>query len=405
MTGTPVSVVVVSRHRKEALLRCVRAVSFQDYPDLELIIVADPEAVRAVEALRLSIKCLAFDEENISAARNIGLNHAAGEVVAFIDDDAVPEPTWISRLAAPFADPAVAQAGGFVRGRNGFSMQWRAMEVDASGRDHPVDVPTGVSLHAGTGKRTFKLQGTNCAFRRSELAAIGGFDPAYRFYLEDADVSLRLAERGGLTAIVTNAEVQHGFAESARRRADRTPTDLFEIGASHAVFLRRHYKGKKRFRLTEVVAEQRSRLVRQMVDGHLEPREVGRLIASLRAGIRAGLSRPLESFVPLAAGQTPFLSLKTGPRQGIVLSGWVWWRKSLLRAAEIACRDGKIATILLFAPSPRRHRQRFVADGIWLQEGGVHGRSEPSDPKFRFWRKLTRLKRETQVISRVRPIS
>lgn len=406
MTAAPVSVIVVSRHRTEALLRCIRAVVLQDHPNLELIVVADPEAISAVAALQLPIKCASFDEANISAARNLGLGHAAGDVVAFVDDDAVPEPSWTSRIAAPFADPEVTQAGGFVRGRDGISLQWRAMEVDPSGADHAIEVPPGVSLHAGTVARAVKTQGTNCAFRRADLAAIGGFDPAYRFFLEDADVNLRLADRGGKTVVVTDAEVQHGFAASARRRPDRVPTDLSEIGASFAVFLRRHHTGASDPRLEEVIADQRKRLVRQMIDGRLEPRDIARLLASLRAGIRDGFSRPLAPLAALEEGRSRFLPLAgTGPRRGGVLSGWVWQRRRVFEAAERAGREGLIVTVLLFGPSPRRHRQRFVAKGFWVQEGGVHGPSEASDPKFRFWRKSTRLAREILRISKVRPTS
>src|SRR5690606_23264203 len=160
------------------------------------------------------------------------------------DDDAVPEPTWASRLAAPFAHPRVGAAGGFVRGRNGISFQWRALAVDHLGQDHPLEVdPEGVSLHEGTATRAVKTQGTNCAFRRAGWLAAGGFDPAFRFYLDEADVNLRLAAAGHLTAVVPRAEVIHGFAASARRRADRVPADLTDIGASTAVFLRRHAPG------------------------------------------------------------------------------------------------------------------------------------------------------------------
>src|SRR5690606_6907848 len=117
---------------------------------------------------------------------------------------------------------------------------WRAMRIDGRGFDHPFDPGPGISLHRGTGALAVKTQGTNCAFRRADLIAAGGFDPAFRFYLDEADVNLRLAARGGLTAIVPDAVVHHGFAASARRRADRAPTDLTEIGASITGFLRRH---------------------------------------------------------------------------------------------------------------------------------------------------------------------
>ncbi len=113
--------IVVSRHRPQALLRCITALTQQDHPNFEVIIVADPDAITQVKALNLALKCVSFDEANISAARNAGLTMAAAPVVAFIDDDAVAEPTWLTRLAAAFADPQVVASTGFVRGRNGIS--------------------------------------------------------------------------------------------------------------------------------------------------------------------------------------------------------------------------------------------------------------------------------------------
>lgn len=404
MIPVPLSIIVVSRHRTEALRRCITALMQQDHPNLELIVVADGDAVREVGELGLPIKCVTFDEENISAARNLGLAQAAAEVVAFIDDDAVAEPTWAARIAAPFADAEVTQAGGFVRGRGGLGYQWRALEVDATGVDHVIEVPDGVSLRAGSAARAVKTQGTNSAFRAAALAKIGGFDPAYRFFLEDADVNLRLAAKGGLTAIVPGAEVQHGYEASVRRRSDRVPVSLHDIGASSAVFLRRHVKGNRAARLAEIAAEQRARLVRFMVEGWIEPRDVGRLLATFREGVAAGKARPLGRLEPVETGRAEFLRFPTaGARPGVVLSGWVWQRRALAARARAARQEGRIVTLLTFGPSPRRHLQRFDSEGIWWQDGGVHGRSEPLDRFVRFWRQASRREREIARISRVRP--
>lgn len=91
------SVIVVSRHRPAALRRCVISLQQQDHPDFEVIIVADPQGIAIVNEMGLTIKLVGFDEPNISAARNAGLRVATGDVIAFIDDDAVAEPTWLTR--------------------------------------------------------------------------------------------------------------------------------------------------------------------------------------------------------------------------------------------------------------------------------------------------------------------
>ena len=175
------SVIVVSRNRAAALVRCLKGLAQQDHPQFEIIVVADPDGVKATQTIGLPIKTVAFDQANISAARNAGLAIAAAPVVVFIDDDAVGEPTWLSRLTAPFIDPQVIAATGFVLGRNGFSFQWQACFVNALGQDQPVAI-TKTTLLGGTAELAVKTQGTNCAFRKSSLLAIGGFDPAYRFF-------------------------------------------------------------------------------------------------------------------------------------------------------------------------------------------------------------------------------
>jgi len=114
MTDLTVSVVIVSRERPLALRRCLTGVSQLQFAPFEIVVVADPVGLEAAQKLPFAndLKLVPFDEANISAARNLGLTHAAGEIVAFIDDDAVPKSTWLRHLTAPVACVEVAAMGG-----------------------------------------------------------------------------------------------------------------------------------------------------------------------------------------------------------------------------------------------------------------------------------------------------
>ncbi|RDW13701.1 glycosyltransferase family 2 protein, partial [Paracoccus thiocyanatus] len=212
------SIIVVSRHRPQALARCLAALAGQTHPDFEIVLVADP----ASAGLRpdLPLKRLAFDRANVSAARNEGLALAAGDVVLFIDDDALAEPGWAEALAAPFADSRVIAAAGFTRGPDGLRWQVRAERITPSGRALPLEV-AGTALLPPENGCPVSTIGTNCGFRRTALLAVGGFDPAFAYYLDESDVNLRMAARfpAGLTAVVPAAQVIHGAAPGAGRGA------------------------------------------------------------------------------------------------------------------------------------------------------------------------------------------
>lgn len=390
------SVIIVSRHRPAALLRAITALRQQDHPKFELIVVADPAALARVAQ---DIKKIIFDEANISVARNLGLAAAAGDIVAFIDDDAAAEPTWLTRLTAPFANPDVMASTGFVRGRNGISWQWRASELDHLGQDHPFEV-TGLTLR-GPAPRVVKTQGTNCAFRADALRAIGGFDPAYRFYLDEADVNMRMA---CLTAIVPDAQVHHGYMASARRRQDRLPTTLFDIGASMAVFLRCH--APENISLEPLRAQQSQRLAAWQRARKMTAPQVHDLLETLTHGWQDGLARDLRGPEILPNTAPDFLPLGgIGPRGGVVLAGRIWSRKSLRQQAELAVAQGQITTVICLSPTRRAHWVEFDPAGFWLHQGGIWGRADRADPRIIWGNFSSRLRQEVNRIEDVRPLS
>jgi glucosyl-dolichyl phosphate glucuronosyltransferase len=109
---------VVCTHRLERwpwLLECLASLERQILQPLEVIVVVDgnPEirerlAARSGREMTLSTP----GPSGLSAARNLGLAHASGRYVAFLDDDAVAEESWLKTLRAVLMDETVAGAGG-----------------------------------------------------------------------------------------------------------------------------------------------------------------------------------------------------------------------------------------------------------------------------------------------------
>ncbi|GGF62136.1 Glycosyltransferase, GT2 family [Mameliella alba] len=403
----PVSIVIVSRDRPAALARCLTGVAQLDYAPFEVIVVTCPAGAKVVTSRpdAPQIKLISYDAANISAARNLGIGAASGEIVAFVDDDAVPEPLWLRHLVAPFSEPRVACAGGYVIGRNGISFQWQARTVDVTGTAHDLDLPGDAPVVPTPPEgQVIKTEGTNMAVRRSVLAEMGGFDPAFRFYLDETDLNLRLAALGHLTALVPLAQVHHGFAESPRRARDRSPRDLSQIGASQMVFLRKHCPQKARKPAWRAfVRAQRHRLLRFMQRGPLDPADVMRLMRGLRQGGKAGETRGFGETPPLPPADQPFLPFPGRPdAPRIHLSGRPWQARRLRTEAAKAVENGAIVSLFLFSPTARRHRVRFAPDGVWLQSGGLFGQSLREGRAIRPWLFSSRLSSEIVRVQKLR---
>ena len=404
MTTISVSVIVASRGRPEPLRRCLRGIDGLYHDMFEVIVVTDRAGLDAVRGWDRRIKTQLFEEPNLSRARNIGLRLSACDIVAFIDDDSIPEPTWLGRLVEPFRDDSVGAAGGFVVGRNGIRLQWGASVADQLGQRLPLETdPVLPMIHNGSAGLGIKTEGTNMAFRRELLIGIGGFDESFAFYLDETDVNLRLGAMGVATAIVPLARVHHSYAESERRRRDRVPRDLSTIGASLAVFLAKHGTDPES-RFAAETDVQRRRLIGHLMAGRIEPHDVERLLQAFRKGWRSAEHRS-ASTRPLPTRTIPFLPFfaeaSKVPKASFLSGRSGQGQRLHARAKELAGK-GETVSVIVLSPTALFHRVSFTDEGYWLQTGGLFGRSDDDDPLFRFWRFSDRVAREEDRVRNAR---
>ena len=322
-----VSVVVSTLDRAGWLDRALTALLLQHHPAFEVIVVAGPciddtyAVLRRFEDIVRSARC---PVANLSISRNIGLRLACGDIVAFLDDDAVPEPDWLERLCEPYADPAVGAVGGYIRDHTGVAFQCRVMVADRFGEAREAGTLADARLDppGPDVERYLSLTGANASFRRSALLDIGGFDEGYAYFLDETDACLRLAEAGWRLSVEPGAQVHHAYAPSALRRADRAPLSLSACVRSKAYFIIRHAMPRHGFPAAAAALHVHAEALRRDTlwrrdHGVLTPdqalRQLREIEDGLVDGVRAALSA--DRLTPLLPS-APIVRPMRSPRRG-----------------------------------------------------------------------------------------
>jgi len=201
-----VSVVVCVYNGAVTLDGCLSALGQVQYPDFEVIVVDDgsTDDSRAIIARHPRVTLVAQKNRGLSSARNAGLSVASGEIVAYLDCDARPEPEWLSYLVQPFNTSDVAGVGGpSVVPRDD---PWFAQCVArAPGAPSHVQFDDRIAEH---------VPGCNMAFRRGVLLALDGFNPIFARAGDDVDFCWRLQARGWEIGFAPGALVWHHHRSS-----------------------------------------------------------------------------------------------------------------------------------------------------------------------------------------------
>jgi GT2 family glycosyltransferase len=204
----PVSVVVCSHNGAATLGECLDRVEALDYPEVELIVVLDgcTDECAEIAAGRGAI-VKETDHRGLGHARNVGIEAARGEIVAFLDDDAFPDPDWLRYVADRMRDGGFAGVGGpnIPPEDEGF-----VAECVAAAPGGPIHVlfSDGDAEH---------VPGCNMAFRRDVLSELGGFDERFRVAGDDVDICWRLQKAGRRIGFSAGAVVMHRRRDSVRR--------------------------------------------------------------------------------------------------------------------------------------------------------------------------------------------
>jgi len=200
--GAPrISVVVCTYNGARWLDGCFDALSRVEYPDLEIILVDDGSTdASSAFAERRDVRVIRSDQNGgLSAARNLGLRASTGEIIAYLDDDARPEPDWLRRLARTFRTRPYAAVGGPNIPPRGDGVVADCIADSPGGPIH-VLLSDEVAEH---------IPGCNMAIRRAALTQIGGFDPRFRIAGDDVDICWRLQDVGHQVGFNASAVVWH----------------------------------------------------------------------------------------------------------------------------------------------------------------------------------------------------
>jgi glycosyltransferase involved in cell wall biosynthesis/GT2 family glycosyltransferase len=315
------SVVICTYNRADSLAQTLESLRHQHHEDFEVVVVNGPSTDHTPDVLAAwedRVKLVENPLANLAVSRNLGIRAAAGEIVAFIDDDALPEFDWLAQALPAFADPEVAGVGGIVFDHTGMALQYRFSVVNRFGEAEFRDTMPYDDLCSPGSFLVPYLQGTNALFRRVTLARIGLFDETFDFYLDETDVCIRLVDAGFVLRQLPNAPVHHKYLPSAVRNEERVVTNWFPIIKNFTYFGFRHALDHA----TELeVIERATAFARRFADdarfhengGRLPPGSAARceLVAGEAIAIGIVLGREPTSTRPVALGSTPFRAFPT----------------------------------------------------------------------------------------------
>lgn len=202
-----ITVVVCTYNGSATLRECLDGMARLRYPNFEVIVIDDGSTDDShVIARAYDVRLVRTENRGLSRARNLGMELATGEIIAYTDDDAYPDPDWLYYLAHGFLTTSFAAIGGPNLPPAGDGIVAEAVANAPGG-------PTHVLL---SDREAEHIPGCNMAFRTEQLRMLGGFDPQFRTAGDDVDICWRIQAAGWRVGFHAAALVWHHRRKSLR---------------------------------------------------------------------------------------------------------------------------------------------------------------------------------------------
>jgi GT2 family glycosyltransferase len=317
-----VSVVVCSYNGASTLESCLKSLERLNYPDYEVILVDDGSTDRTPEiaACYPAVRCHRQPNRGLSVARNVGMELATGEIIAYTDSDCIADEDWLHFLVGKLLQTGASAVGGpnLLPTNDGAV----AACVSASpGTPAHILIDDEVAEH---------VPGCNMAFWTDRLRAIGGFDPLFTKAGDDVDVCWRMQEHGEKIVFSPSGMVWHHRRStvSAYLKQQRG------YGEAEALLRGKHPDKFRGFRSESIWA--------------------GRIYT--RAGLGVSVGKPMIHYGKFAGGM--FQTIYSPPR--------LWWPLLCLSLEWWLCIFVLLGLAMVFHPTTivvPRHIQ--TAEQLW----------------------------------------
>lgn len=249
--GRHVAVIVPTFNREKKVLACVTSLLAMDYPDFEIIVIANGCVDGTGETLRRKfpdLKIMTVAEDlGAGGGRNLGVKSADADYYCFVDDDNVVDKSFLTELVtAAEADPGI----GFVAPK-GYFLENPDTIYSAGARTWVTATIWHIlgrgQVDNGQFSEPYEIDSAPNAWlvTRDAIVATGGFDDAYGTSHEEIDWGVRATRLGYRGVFCPDAKVWHDIPWRGSQPNLRsiigfdTPRRMFLLARNRIIFARR----------------------------------------------------------------------------------------------------------------------------------------------------------------------